>query len=547
MKISYNWLKNYLDTDLPADEAAEKLTLLGLEVEETESFGASYDGFIVGEVLNVKEHPNADRLYLCNVKLDDKKEVQIVCGADNVAAGQKVPVATVGATLPVPMPDGSTMTVRKAKLRGETSEGMICAEDELGLGDDHSGIMVLDSELVPGTPLREALKLEKDTVFEIGLTPNRPDAASHIGTARDLAAVLETSLDNPYATDPGELPPLDDRITIDIRDTDKCHRYTVMIVENITVGESPDWLKNRLRSIGLRPINNVVDATNYVLHEIGQPLHAFDYENLAGQTIIVKSYDKERVFTTLDDADRKVPAGTLFICDADKPVAIAGVMGGADTEVSGKTDTILLESACFDPSAIRKASKSLALQTDSSYRFERGVDPNLPKRASYRAARLIAELTGGSVVDGCTDVHPVKSHPLSVDLRIGRVNRLLGTDIEAETASDILDRLEIKNKVVNEGMLTCTVPTFRPDLTREVDLIEEVGRMFDYNNIPRPESAPFITPSPLTDWEIFHGQVRTLVSRLRYKEISTNSLLSKKDANLFSSEEKLIHTLNPVS
>ncbi|MEX0770602.1 MAG: phenylalanine--tRNA ligase subunit beta, partial [Balneolaceae bacterium] len=547
MKISYNWLKEYLDIPLPPEETAEKLSFAGLEVEELESFGSSYDGFVVGEVLEVKIHPNADQLYLCQVKLDDKKEVQIVCGADNVAAGQKVPVATVGANLPVPLEDGSTMTIRKAKLRGEPSEGMICAEDELGLSDDHSGIMVLENSLKAGTPLKEALNLEKDTLFEIGLTPNRPDAASHIGTARDLAAVLEKTIDHPYTTDPGKADPLDDRITIDIRDPEKCHRYTAMMVENITVGESPAWLKNRLRAIGLRPINNVVDATNYVLHEVGQPLHAFDYQKLAGQKIIVQSYSGEKSFTTLDGVERKIPADTLFICDAEKPIAIAGVMGGADTEVTDKTDTILLESACFHPSSIRRASKSLALQTDSSYRFERGVDPNLPKRAAWRAAHLIAELTGGSVVDGCTDAHPVKTRPITANLRISRLNRLLGTDIKPNTASRILDRLEIKNEENSEGILSCTIPTFRPDLTREVDLIEEVGRIYDYNRIPRPESAPFLTPSPLTGWEIFHNQVQTVAARLRYKEISTNSLLSKNEADLFSNEEEQIHTLNPVS
>jgi len=546
MKISYNWLKNYLDLQITAEEAAEKLTLLGLEVEEVIPTGINLDGFVVGKVLKVSDHPNADRLKLCQVDLGER-EVQIVCGADNVESGQKVPVATTGATLPSLLPDGSPLTIKKMKLRGETSEGMICAEDELGLGDDHSGIMVLDPSHKTGTPLIHALGIEHDTVFEIGLTPNRPDAACHIGVARDLAAVLKKEVQSPYKFDFKEAGTLDSYIDIKIEDTDKCHRYTAKIVENVTVGESPAWLQNKLRAIGLRPINNVVDVTNYILHECGQPLHAFDYNLVAGKQIVVKSYDKDKKFRTLDDAERTIPAGSLFICDGKGPVAIAGVMGGESSEVSDKTNTVLIESAWFHPSSIRKTSKALALQTDSSYRFERGVDPNLQRAAAERAAGLIAELSGGNALEGCTDVHPVKTGPKKVDVRTSRINHLLGTEIRQKEAADILGRLGISALTANRDVLTCTIPTFRPDIEREVDLIEEVGRIIDYNNVPVPDRVSFAAPDPLSDWEIFNNRILEISKGLSFKEITTNSLLSGKESDLLADEKEQIKTLNPVS
>jgi phenylalanyl-tRNA synthetase beta chain len=546
MKISNNWLKDYLEFDLNADETADALTLLGLEVDDIETIGGNFDGFVVGEVLEVKSHPNADRLTVCSVNTGSET-VQIVCGAKNVAAGQKVPVATVGSTLPVLMEDGSSLTIKKAKLRGEVSEGMICSESELGFSDDHEGIMVLNPDLKTGAPLKEALKLEHDTVFEIGLTPNRPDAACHIGVARDLGARIGKSIKNPYEQDEKDAKPLDKWINIEIKDTEKCHRYAAKIVEGVQVGDSPAWLQNRLRAIGLRPINNVVDATNYVMHEIGQPLHAFDYTNIAGKKIVVQSFDKVTEFTTLDDQKRKVPANTLFICDGEKPVAVAGVMGGLNSEVTESTKTILIESAYFEPSAIRKASKQLTLQTDSSYRFERGIDPNLARRAADRAAKLISELAGGTIADGCTDNHPVKTEPKKVTLRISRVNQILGTSLKQEEAADILKRLEFGVKVTGDDTLECLVPTFRPDVTREIDLIEEVGRVFDYNNIPKPTSAPFFTPAPIQSWEKLGNRVRDIAVGLSYKEITTNSLLAAKEENLFSDEKSQITTLNPVS
>ena len=546
MKISYNWLKQYLDFNLTPVQTEEKLTLLGLEVEETESMGSDFQGFVVGNVLEVKSHPNADKLLICSVDLG-KDTVQIVCGAKNVAAGQKVPVATVGSTLPVQMDDGSYLKIKKAKLRGEVSNGMICSVSELGIGDDHSGIMVLDTDVAAGTDLKSVLDVENDTVFEIGLTPNRPDASCHIGVARDLSAVTENILKNPYSSLETTDGSINEYINISIQDSDKCHRYVGVLVENITVKESPKWLKTRLAAIGLRPINNVVDVTNFVLHEIGQPLHAFDYSLINGKEIVVKSFDKNRLFTTLDSIERNVPAGSLFICDGKEPIAIAGVMGGENSEVTNTTRTILIESAYFVPSSIRKTSKSLALQTDSSYRFERGIDPTIQLKAAVRAAGLIAELTGGTVAQGYSDVNPVKPEAKVVKLRLSRVNRLLGTVLNTDKVVSILNSLEIETTETDSDNLACTIPPFRPDISREVDLIEEVGRVFDYNKIPRPGSAPFTAPEELSEMEVFHQRIRSFAKNMGYKEISTNSLLSKKEASVLADESLQIDTLNPVS
>ncbi|NBC03260.1 MAG: phenylalanine--tRNA ligase subunit beta, partial [Bacteroidetes bacterium] len=546
MKISYNWLKQYLDFDLTPEKTDEKLTLLGLEVEETETVGSDFEHFVVGEVKEVRAHPNADKLVLCDVNLGDET-VQIACGAPNVAANQKVPVAKVGATIPVPMKDGTYLNIKKAKLRGETSNGMICSESELGLSDDHSGIMVMDNSIKTGTPLKKALDLEKDTVYEVALTPNRPDASCHIGAARDLSAVTGGELKNPYSDIEEKENNKNDDISISIEDEDKCHRYVGIVVDDVKVEESPNWLKNRLTAIGLRPINNIVDITNFINHEISQPLHAFDYDLIDDKKIVVKSFDEEKKFITLDSIERTVPAGSLFICDGNGPVAIAGVMGGENSEVSEGTTKILIESAYFSPSSIRKTSKSLALQTDSSYRFERGIDPSIQQKAAWRAAELIAELTGGTINPNVVDVHPVKTESIEVPLRISRINHLLGTELVKEKVVNTLSKLQIEVSSSDEDKLMCIIPTFRPDITREVDLIEEVGRVYDYNNIPRPDSSPFISPEPLSDQEEFQERVRELVKSLRYKEISTNSLLSKKEADLLAGEDLQIHSLNPVS
>lgn len=538
-------MNQYINNPLSPEETAEKLTLLGLEVEELLKTGSDLSGFIVGEVLDVKPHPNADKLSLCSVNTGEET-VAIVCGAPNVKSGQRVPVVLPGTSMK--MKDGSELVIRKAKIRGETSNGMICSEAELGLSENHEGIMVLDSGIKAGTPLSEVLDHDSDTIFEIGLTPNRPDAACHIGVARDLGSVFENPiLKSPLTTESDLIHSEKCEISIQILDPDKCHRYVGILVDNVNVQESPEWLKQRLVSIGLRPINNVVDITNFVLHETGQPLHAFDYSTIQGAKIIVRSFDHEVSFTTLDSIERKVPAGSLFICDGSGPVALAGVMGGENSEVTSSTNKILIESAWFEPSSIRKTSRSLALQTDSSYRFERGVDPDLQFKAALRAAHLVKEICGGNILKHYLDVHPVKTEPVVVSLRTERVNQILGTELSVERITSILTKLEISTTQIESGLLHCVIPTFRPDLTREIDLVEEVGRVFDYNNIPKPATAPFLSPSPLSSDELFIKKVKQFVRGLGYKEIMTNSLISSKEASLLDDEELQIRTLNPVS
>lgn len=549
MKVSYNWLKDYVSFDQTPEEVAEILTLTGLEVEEIHKIGSDLQGVLVGEVLTCVQHPNADRLKLCTVAIGSDTVLPIVCGAPNVAAGQKVLVATVGTTLPITLPDGSPLQIRKSKIRGEVSEGMICAEDELGLGDDHAGIIVLDQEAKVGMPAASVVNTNVDYVFEIGLTPNRPDASCHLGVARDLAAVLNKHLKKPYKLlhSPDNAVATHPDIAIDIIDQDKCHRYVGILVSNVKIGPSPEWLSNRLKNIGLRPINNVVDATNYVLHELGQPLHAFDYSLIAGKAITVRSFDHETVFTTLDDVERKVPAGSLFICDGEKPVALAGIMGGQNSEINTETTDILIESAYFEPIGIRKTSKILSLQTDSSYRFERGVDPNITYAAAYRCAAIIRDIAGGTIHPQYLDIHPVKTEARKVTLRLSRLNQILGTSFMINQAVSVLRALEFEVKKTGTNEMLCTVPTFRPDVTEEIDLIEEVARIYDYNKIPSPDQIQIPRPEVLPFREQFTRRLREVVRSLDFREIYANSLLHEKVAREFAGDSELIRTLNPIS
>ena len=545
MKISYNWLKEFINLELTPEETAEKLTLIGLEVEEVTSYGNKLEGVVVGEVLEVKEHSNADKLVICIVDIGDET-VQIVCGADNVAAGQKVPVATVGTALPPAKEGDDPFVIKEAKLRGEESKGMICAEDELQLGDDHSGIMVLDESLEVGTPLHEAINLYQDSIIEIEITPNRPDATCHLGVARDLAAVLDLQLCKPFKTDFDEAKPLDE-IDIEVESPEICHRYVGKMVRGVSIKESPTWLQNRLKALDVRPVNNVVDITNYVMFELGQPLHGFDADTIKGDKVIVKDFDEEIEFKTLDHIKRDCSAGTLFICDAEEPVAIAGVMGGVDSEVSNDTSNVLIESAYFNPSDIRKTAKEQMLQSDASYRFERGIDPQLQRIAAERAAELIADIAGGEIVDACTDVHPTKTEEKTLRLRKSYVNRLLGTDFSIDKIEDILDGLEFDLLEKNDDTLTYSIPTFRPDLEREVDLIEEVGRLYDYNNIPTPKHGSFTSPEQLTDWEQLMSEAKETAKGMGFREIYSNSLMPEEDAELLGDLDDMIHTLNPIS
>ncbi len=539
MKISLNWLKDYVDLDgIEVNEIIDKLTMSGLEVENFINQVEVYKGFIVGEVTSKEKHPNADKLSLCRVS-NGKEEFQVVCGAPNVDKGQKIVFAPVGTIIPI-----NGMRIGKAKLRGIESFGMICSEEELELGNDASGIMVLDEKLKPGIPLTEALGLD-DVIFEIAITPNRPDALSHIGVARDLSAIFNKTLKYPKIKLKESNIKVKDVASVEVIDKENCPRYSARVVKNITIKESPEWLKSRLTKIGLRPINNVVDVTNYVMYECGQPLHAFDLDMLARSKIIVKSTKEDSQFTTLDSKQRKLRAGTLMICDAEREVAIAGVMGGENSEVTANTKNILIESAHFNPSHIRNISKTLGLSTDASYRFERTVDPNNTGFAADRAAMLIAEIAGGEVLKGLLDVYPQKFTSKKVKFRFSRMNKLLGYKISEKKVLNILSKLglEIAQTEKSEDQIKLSVPTFRPDLEREVDIIEEIARINGYDNIPAV-SRIFITLEKKYDESEFADKMRNLVTALGLYEILNNPLQDEKSAKLTGNSIKL---LNPLS
>jgi phenylalanyl-tRNA synthetase beta chain len=536
VKISYSWLRDYVDIDLAPVELADKMTLVGLEVDDVEIVDFTLEGVVVGRVLDVRRHPNADRLVLCDVDHGSGEIVQIVCGAPNVAAGQLVPVALPGTTLHLPGRDDPSVKVpvkiKPSKIRGEASSGMVCAEDELGLSEDHSGIMVLDESAVPGMPFSEYLSRQgvtiQEAVFDIELTPNRPDATSHVGVAREVAAALDTELrlpdvpglDEPARKSDGSAGKLDIRID----NPDGCGRYVGILVEGVTIAESPDWLKARLEAVGLRPRNNVVDITNFVMFELGQPLHAFDFDNLAGGAIVVRDAEQGEAFVTLDDVERTLNSDMLMICDGDRPVAVAGVMGGQNSEVTDETKNILIESAWFEPASVRKTARALNLQTDASYRFERGVDPGGTRVAAQRAANLVAEFGGGRIVE-TVDEHPRPQEPKIVELRPARVETILGVAVSTPEIVDLLGRIGFETKADGE-VLRCTVPTFRPDVEREIDLVEEVARLYGFDRIPVPSSTriPYTAPDSTPD-ERLRGQTLTYLAGLGFREVYTNSLL----------------------
>ncbi|MCS3610478.1 phenylalanine--tRNA ligase subunit beta [Salinibacter ruber] len=561
MDVSYNWLNEYVDHDWSPEELAERLTMAGLEVETVRPLGQSLDGVVVGKVTAVREHPNADRLVLCDVDLGDGAPSQIACGAPNVAAGQKVPVATVGTTLSRPDPDDpearQELTVEARELRGEASNGMICAEDELGLSDDHAGIMVLDDDTPVGTPFPEYLDAHgmpsTDAVLDIELTPNRPDAASHLGVARDVSALANSELRTPTVDTPSPGGPVAEEITVDLRDEAGCPRYVALLVRGVDVTESPLWLRRRLTAIGLQPRNHVVDVTNFVLHECGQPLHAFDLDAIADDTIVVRRTDDETPFTTLDGEERDLPEDTLLICDAEAPVAVAGVMGGANSEVSADTTDVLIESAYFDPSTIRRTAKALDLQTDSSYRFERGVDRDGQVWAAARAAELIAKLGGGTVAPGLVDEHPSPPAEKTIALRPDRLTQVLGTEVPTDEGTRLLGAIGFDVEA-GEDALHCTVPTWRPDVSIEEDLIEEVARLHGYDQIPEPERVPVPSRTPeQPPEETLERQARQLLKGLGYREIYTNSMLRTDRAERFnvppagSDRAPVVETKNPIS
>ncbi len=555
MNISYNWLKQFLKIEWDSQKTGELLTDIGLEVEGItpfESVKGGLRGVVVGHVLNCIKHPNADKLKLTTVDIGGDSPLQIVCGAPNVAAGQKVPVATIGTTLY--SKEGEAWTIKKGKIRGEESHGMICAEDELGIGDGHDGILVLDDSLAVGTPCAEVFEIENDEVFEIGLTPNRADAMSHFGVARDLrAGLIQREITKELITPSISQFNVDNRslrIEVEVEDSALAPRYCGVTLTNLIVQPSPDWLKNRLAAIGITPKNNLVDATNYVLHELGQPLHAFDADRIHGGKVIVKKVEGGTKFMTLDGEERELHEDDLMICDTEKPMCIAGVFGGINTGVTENTKSIFLESAYFDPVSIRKTAKRHGLNTDASFRFERGIDIEQVEYALKRAALLIKEIAGGYITSDIVDLYPKRQDHQQVFLSFEKVNTLIGQEIPKDTIKSILASLEIKVKNVTETGLGLSIPSYRVDVLREVDVIEEILRIYGYNNIAFKEklNASIAPISKLEDYKlqtIIGGQLASN----GFFEIMTNSLTAPKYADYAAgiSSEEAVQMLNPLS
>ncbi|MDP4665631.1 MAG: phenylalanine--tRNA ligase subunit beta [Flavobacteriaceae bacterium] len=548
MKISFNWLKQFVETDLPAPQVAEILTDLGLEVEGMDtqiSIPGGLKGVVIGKVLTCVQHPNADRLKLTTVDIGKEEPVQIVCGAPNVAAGQTVPVATIGTILYDK--EGQPWTINKGKIRGEESHGMICAEDELSLGESHDGIMILSDEHAAGKPLSSVIKVEEDTVFDIGLTPNRSDAMSHLGVARDLRAGLKQHGTNRELITPSvssfHVDNYNFRVDINVKQPELAPRYCGVTVSDVKVGPSPTWLQNRLKAIGLNPINNIVDVTNFVLHDLGQPLHAFDALTLTDNKIIVQTVDEGTKFVTLDGVERTLSSEDLMICDGEKPLCIAGVFGGINSGVSETTTSIFLESAYFDPISVRKTAKRHGLSTDASFRFERGIDPNITEYALKRAVLLILEVAGGKVTSEISDLYPTKIKDHQVIVNFEKANKTIGKEIDREQIKQILTYLDIKINSLTETGIGMTIPAYRNDVTREIDVIEEILRVYGYNNInaSRKLNAAIVDIPLVSKYQLMQLVSQGLVAN-GFFEIMTNSLVPNDPE-----DKNAVRLLNPLS
>jgi phenylalanyl-tRNA synthetase beta chain len=557
MKISYNWLKEYVNVSLAPVEVARILTDCGLEVEaieEYESVKGGLKGIVIGHVLSAERHPNADKLTCCKVDVGEGGVLDIVCGAPNVAAGQRVPVATIGAVI---YHGDESFAIKAGKLRGEPSNGMICAEDELGLGNSHAGIMVLDENAIVGSAAADYFGIESDTLLEVAITPNRADATSHIGVARDLVAAINNreiqhekvilslpSVDH-FKVDNNSLP-----ILVKIENHEACPRYSGITINGLQVKESPAWLQDRLKSIGLRPINNIVDITNYVLMETGQPLHAFDAAHVIGNQVIVKKMPAGTKFVTLDEVERSLSADDLMICNAAEPMCIAGVFGGAKSGVSDSTTSVFLESAYFDGTHVRKTSKLHGLKTDASFRFERGSDPNITIYALKRAAMLMKEIAGGTISSEIVDVYPVPVENFKVEVSYKRINTLIGQHIDKDSVKNILTSLAIVIVSENEVGLQLSVPPFKVDVTREADVVEEILRIYGYNNIKLSDSLhSSLSYSRKPDPEKLLQKLADYLSNNGFNEILTNSLTSSayyEKSEIFSFDE-CVKILNPLS
>ena len=554
MNISYNWLKSYINTDLDVNKLAGILTDIGLEVgsvEEVESVKGGLKGIVVGEVLTCEKHPNADKLSITSVNVGEGEPLPIVCGAPNVAAGQKVIVATVGTTLY--MGDDS-FTIKKAKIRGEVSQGMICAEDEVGLGNSHDGIMVLDPEAVPGTLARDYFKVESDYMIEVDLTPNRIDAGSHIGVARDLAAYLQQENKdikvNWPSVDAFKVDNTAYTLDVSVANHEACPRYSGVTISGLTVKASPDWLKKRLIAIGMNPINNVVDVTNFVLHELGQPLHAFDGDKIKGNKIEVRTLADGSKFTTLDELDREMTDQDLMICNASEGMCIGGVFGGLDSGVTESTTKIFLESAYFNPVWVRKTARRHQISTDSSFRFERGVDPAGTVYALKRAAMLIKEVTGGEISSEVVDIYPEPVKPFEIEFSVSRTQRIIDKNLSKEIILSILDSLEINVTEDKGDILKLEVPTYRVDVQREADVMEDILRIYGYNKVELSDTVhSTISYAKKPDDHRVKNMVADMLSAQGFYEIMNNSLTKATyyDGLDTFKPEHLVEILNPLS
>lgn len=555
MKISLNWLTDYIDIPVSPEELSDILTDLGLEVEgmeKIEGVPGGLKGVVVGHVIECGKHPNADRLSLTKVDVGTGEPLQIVCGAPNVAAGQKVLVATIGTTLHPT--GGDPFKIKKGKIRGEASEGMICAEDELGIGTEHDGILVLDDNATIGQAAKDQLELEEDIIYDIGLTPNRSDATSHIGVAKDLLAYFKVNkLEHTGMTLPDiynfSVEARDfNHMTVEIKDLEGCPRYSAVSLSNVVVKDSPEWMQKRLAAIGVRAINNIVDITNYVLHETGQPLHAFDLDKISGQKVIVQNLPEGSMFTTLDEKERTLQADDLMICNAnDEGMCIAGIFGGITSGVTASTKHIFLESAHFNAKRIRVSSTRHLLRTDAAMRFEKGTDPNETLFALKRAAQLMEKYAEAIISSDVIDVYPDEIKPANINIRYQKVNDLIGVDLSRETISSILDALEIEIVSANDDSFTVQVPTNKADVTREVDIIEEILRVYGFNNVPfTTKMTTSVSPSSHPDSSAIKESFGQLLTAKGYSEMMnlsiTQSEIYKK--NLPSFEDKFIFINN---
>ena len=555
MNISYNWLKDYLDFDLQPDEVAAALTSIGLEtggVEEVQTIKGGLEGLVIGEVLTCEEHPNSDHLHITTVNVGGEAPLQIVCGAPNVAAGQKVVVAVNGTKLY----DGDEcFTIKRSKIRGVESNGMICAEDEIGIGTDHNGIIVLPADAVVGTPAKEYYNVKSDYVLEVDITPNRVDATSHYGVARDLAAYLKQA-GKPFVLKAPSVEAfrIEDEtpaVEVVVENTEACPRYSGVTIKGVTVKESPEWMKNRLTAIGLRPINNVVDVTNYVLHELGQPLHSFDAGKIKGNKVIVRTKPEGTKFVTLDGVERTLTDRDLMICNTEEPMCIGGVFGGLDSGVTEQTTDVFLESACFHPTWIRKTARRFGLNTDASFRFERGLDPNHTIYVLKRAALLIKELAGGTITGAVQDVYPKVVEPYTVEVTYNKINTLIGKEIPVETVKSILASLEMEIVSETAEGLTLHVPVYRIDVQRDVDVIEDILRIYGYNNVEFSDQVKsnlsYQTPTDRSyDWQ---NKISEQLCGSGFNEIMNNSLTRSAYYDDLSTYPvaRCVRLMNPLS